>query len=83
MSKTHSAMTSRLAFSTISPLFVDRFGRFLRFCHIEFDKGGIFDGCMNENARCRWGVLNLFNGFGVLVLENNNNLCKLGLSMYL
>ena len=28
----------------IFPLFVDRFGRSLRFCHLEFDKEAITDG---------------------------------------
>ncbi len=35
---------------TIYPLFVDRFGRSLRVCHIEFDKEAISDGCRSENA---------------------------------
>ncbi len=39
---------SRLAFSTISPLFVDRFGRFLRLCHLEFYKEAISDGGLSE-----------------------------------
>ena len=38
MSQTHSLTTSPFALSTISQLFVDRFGPFLRFCHQEFDK---------------------------------------------
>ena len=29
---------------SISPLFVDRFGRSLRFCHLEFIKEAISDG---------------------------------------
>ncbi len=28
---------TRLAFSSLSPLFVDRFGRSLQFCYAEFD----------------------------------------------
>ncbi len=46
MSQTHSVTPSfpgRLAISDISPLFVDRFGRSLRFCHLEFDKEAIYD----------------------------------------
>ncbi len=51
MSQTHSRTKE-----TISPLFVDQFGRYLRFCHLEFDKEAISDGCRSENARYRWGV---------------------------
>ena len=32
----------RSSISAISQLFVDRFGLFLRFCHLEFDKEAIF-----------------------------------------
>ncbi len=46
MSQTHSFFHKRLAFSTISPLFVGRFGRYLRFCHFEFYKEAISDGVM-------------------------------------
>ncbi len=35
-SATHS-LTGSLAHLAISPVFVDRFGRLLRFCHLEFD----------------------------------------------
>ncbi len=39
MSLTHSlTLNVTFSFSTISPLLVDRFGRFSRFCHLEFDK---------------------------------------------
>ena len=31
---------------TIYPVFVDRFGRSLRFCHLEFDMEAISDGFM-------------------------------------
>ena len=34
----HRLFMSRLAFSTISPLFVDRYGRSLRFCYLDFDE---------------------------------------------
>ena len=40
MSQTHTvthSLTRRLAISAISPLFVVRLGRSLRFCHLEFD----------------------------------------------
>ena len=37
------------AFSTIYPLLVDRFGRSLQFCNLEFDKEAISDGYMSEN----------------------------------
>ncbi len=39
-------MTSRLAFSTIYPLFMDQYGRSLQFCHIKIDKEAISDGCV-------------------------------------
>ncbi len=35
--------------SFISQSFVDRFGRTLQFCHLEFDKGAISNGCRSEN----------------------------------
>ncbi len=35
----------------ISPLFVDRFGRF---CHLEYGKEAISVGCRSENAWYRW-----------------------------
>ena len=38
------SLTGRLAISAISLLFVDRFGRSLRFCHLEFVKEEIYDG---------------------------------------
>ena len=44
----------RLAFKTISPLFVDRFGRSLRYCYLEFDKEALSDGCRSENIWYRW-----------------------------
>ena len=56
-----------LAITSISPLFVDRFRRSLRFCHIEFEKEAISDRCRIENARYRWGFLNFkwfFKVFG-------------------
>ncbi len=37
-------LASRLALSTISPMFVDRFGRSLWFWHLEFDKKAMSDG---------------------------------------
>ena len=37
-------LAGRLAISAIPPLFVDRFGRSLWFCYLEFDKEAIFDG---------------------------------------
>ena len=47
---------SHLAFSAKSSLFVVRFGRSLRFCHLGFDKEAISDGCRSEIVRYRWGV---------------------------
>ena len=38
------SLTGRLAISAKSPLFVDRFVRSLRFCHLEIDKEAIYDG---------------------------------------
>ena len=46
MSKTHSVTSSNtgsLAISAISPLFVNRFGCFLLFSHLEFAKEAIYD----------------------------------------
>ena len=37
----------------ISPLFVDRFGRYLRICHLDFDMTAIYDGFRSENAKYR------------------------------
>ena len=51
MSQTHSVSQESLAFSTISPLFMDQFGRSLQFCNIEFEMEAISDGCRSENAR--------------------------------
>ena len=42
-------VTSHLAFLTISPLFVDRFERSSRLCHVEFDKEAIYDYYRSEN----------------------------------
>ncbi len=61
MSQTHS-LASRLALSTIYPLFVDRFGRSLRFLYIEFDKEAMYDGQRSEN-RCRCQEILNFKGF--------------------
>ncbi len=47
MSQTHSLMR-RLAVSVLSPLVVDRFGRYLRICHLEFNEEAISDGCMAQ-----------------------------------
>ena len=54
MSQTHSLMGS-LAFSSISPLFMDRFGRYLRFCHPEFYKKAISDGFLAHSHVFRRG----------------------------
>ncbi len=43
MSRTHSVCPGRLAITAISQLFVDRFGRSVRFCNIEFDENAISD----------------------------------------
>ena len=54
----NSLTTSHLAFSIMSPLFVDRFGRSLRFCHLKIDTVAISDGCWSKMAMHRWEVLN-------------------------
>ena len=36
----------------ISPLFLDRFGCSLRFCHLEFVIKPFLIGCSSENRRC-------------------------------
>ncbi len=60
MNVTHSLTTLRLALSTIPPLFtLDPFGRYSRFCHIDFDKEVISDYYGSVNGRYRWEVLNL------------------------
>ena len=48
MSQTYSLKHKLLAFSSIIPLFVDRFGRSsLQFCHLEMvDEKAIYDGLM-------------------------------------
>ncbi len=45
MSQTHS-LTALFAVSAISLLFVDRFGRSFRLCHLEFDKIAMYDSFM-------------------------------------
>ena len=56
MSQTHS-LTGRFAVSAISALFVIRLGRFLRFCHIEFDKEAISDVFVAHSRVFREGVV--------------------------
>ncbi len=56
-SVSHS-LTVSLAFSAISLLFVIRFGRSLRFCHLKFDKEAIYNGCRNKNLGFGGWVLN-------------------------
>ena len=43
------SQTGRLTFSTISPLFVDRFKRSLRFGHLQFDQEAISRGFMSHS----------------------------------
>ena len=43
-------------FMTISPLFVYRCGRSLRFFQKEFDKEAISDGKRSKNDHYRWGI---------------------------
>ncbi len=53
MSETHYlklSLTGHLAISALSPLFVDRFGRSLLFCHQEFDKEVMYEGFKSEKA---------------------------------
>ncbi len=49
----------RLAFLTLFLVFLNRFGRSVRFCNLEIDKEVISDGYRSENAWYRLGVLNL------------------------
>ncbi len=44
------SFTGRLARSAISSLFVDRNGRYLRFCHLEFDEKVISVGFMAHSS---------------------------------
>ncbi len=46
---TDSLTHKHLAFTTISPLFVNRFGRSLQFCHQKFYPKAISDGCRSVN----------------------------------
>ena len=48
----------RLALSNISPLFVDRYGRSLRFCHLEFNYEDISDGSRSKSAGSGGGDFN-------------------------
>ncbi len=41
---THSLIDIVIALLSIYLLFVDRFGRSLRICHLQFDKKAIYDG---------------------------------------
>ena len=43
-------------FDHISGFFVDRYGRSLRLCHLEFATEAISEGCNGENARYPWEV---------------------------
>ena len=38
-------------------MLVDRFGRSLQFCYLEFDKEAISDGCRSENPGIGGGFL--------------------------
>ncbi len=51
-------LTRRLAISYISPLFVERLGRSLRFCHLEFKKEAIYDSRKKKKTRYIWRILN-------------------------
>ena len=44
----------------ISLLFVNRFGRSLHFCHVEFDKEAISDGCRSKKVRYQFLILSEF-----------------------
>ncbi len=44
----HTVTNRKFTISAISPL--DLFGRYLQFCHIEFDKKAIYDGKRSEKA---------------------------------
>ncbi len=53
------SLTGRLDLSVISMLVADRFGRFLLFCYLEFDKEAISDGFMVAQSH-------VFRGGGIL-----------------
>ncbi len=55
MLQTQSLTHKCLAFSSLTPLFVDRFGRSLGFCHPEVDKEAISDGFMAHSRVFRMG----------------------------
>ena len=58
---TDSPLThKRLAFSSITPLFVDRFGRSLQFYHLQFDKEAISDGFMADAGVFKGGEDGLY-----------------------
>ncbi len=50
-------LTGRLAISAIYQLFGDRTGRFLRYCHLKFDKEVISDGFKAHSRVFRGGGL--------------------------
>ncbi len=76
----------RLTFSSISPLFVDRFGRSLWFCHLEFDKEAISNDFMahfhvfrggvefySPNLRKLWIDLDVLYGFATFDNKSMND----------
>ncbi len=57
----YQRLTYNVTFSLldhISSVFMDRFEHSFRFCHLEFEKEPISDGCRSENGQFLWGDLN-------------------------
>ena len=59
MSQIHS-LTGRLSISSITPLFVARFKRSLRLCHLEFDKEASSNGCRRTGIGGGFWILSDF-----------------------
>ena len=68
MSQTHSLTHKCLAFLAKYPLFVDRFGRSLRFSHLEFDKEAISEYFMAHSRVHRGWILSYFRELSFSVL---------------
>ncbi len=58
MSVPHS-VTGCFVISSISPLFMDRFGGSIRFCHLDFDKDGISEGKKGIPRGIRHSLINI------------------------
>ncbi len=69
----HRLTWSRLACLTKSSCFVDRFGRYVWFCHLEFDEKDISVWYRSKNARYRSGFW-VFSDFGELSICDQINI---------